>query len=266
MDYKDVIKTILTQQLTHMQIVGFPTSTEGLNALQVEEISTYPAQPELDDEPITSTTRLIPTHLDTYPYCFTVTLPTYNPSTYGLLFLAIRQARWTTSILDTLILTFIANNIRQTLLQQLPTVIRSNTEDPKLSRDTCIITSLAFTRLRPTNSYRTFKASAIHTTIKLLTASEYRFQHERATAVNELSPPLQALLQILDAVQPATYRTTDDRSNTISFIPMDVDYNPFRLQFMPCALHLTHPDSPTEPTKSIIRPPRLRTNLKGDNY
>jgi hypothetical protein len=91
------------------------------------------------------------------------------------------------------------------------------------------MTSLAFTVLRPTDSYRIFRASAIHTTLKLLTASEYRFQHERATAVNELSPLLQALLQILDAVQPFTSWTAVERSNTISFIPLDVDYNPFRL-------------------------------------
>jgi len=37
--------------------------------------------------------------------------------------------------------------------------------------------------------------------------------------------------------------------------------NPFRLQSMPCALHLTHPDCPTTPTRYIIRPPRLRTDL-----
>ena len=73
-------------------------------------------------------------------------------------------------------------------------------------------------------------------------------------------------MQIMDAVQPATYWTTDDRSNTFSFTPMDVDNNPFRLQSMTCALHLTHPDSPTEPTKYIIRPPRLRTDLRGDHY
>jgi hypothetical protein len=144
MDYKDAIRTILTHQLTHMQTACLLTSTEGTHALQVEEISTYPAQPELNDELLTSTTRLAPTHLDTCPYCFTVALPTYILSTYGLLLLASRQARWTTSMRDTLIPTSIANNIRQTLLQQLPIVIRSNTKHPEPSRDTCSITSLAF--------------------------------------------------------------------------------------------------------------------------
>jgi len=132
MDYKYAIRIVLTQQLTHMQTTSLPTSTEGLHALQVEQISSYPAQPELDDEPITSTTQITPTHLDTCPF-FTVTLPTYSPAVYGLLLLASRQTRWTTSIPDALIPTSIANNIRQTLFQQIPTVIRSNTKDTKPS-------------------------------------------------------------------------------------------------------------------------------------
>ena len=55
-DHKAIIRTILTNQLAHMQSAGLPTSPEGLDALQVQENSTYPVQPEYDDEPITSTT------------------------------------------------------------------------------------------------------------------------------------------------------------------------------------------------------------------
>jgi hypothetical protein len=53
-DHNTSIPTILTTQLTHMQSAGLPTSPEGLDALQVQENSTYPAQPEYDDEPITN--------------------------------------------------------------------------------------------------------------------------------------------------------------------------------------------------------------------
>jgi hypothetical protein len=97
MDYKQAIWTILTHQLTHMQTTGLPTSTDGMHALQVTENSTYPARPELDDEPVTSTTQVTPPQLDTCPYRFTVTMPTYSPATYGLLLIASRQTRWTTS-------------------------------------------------------------------------------------------------------------------------------------------------------------------------
>ena len=41
-DHKTIIKTILTDQLAHMKAAGFPTSPEGLDALQVQENSTYP--------------------------------------------------------------------------------------------------------------------------------------------------------------------------------------------------------------------------------
>ncbi len=146
----------------------------------------------------------------------------------------------------------------------MPTTIRSNIEAPKLSRDLCCITSLAFTGQRPTECYRIFKASALYTTYKLITAAEYRYHHERAASAAELSTPLQALLQILDAVQPATRWMADERANSAAFTPMDVDYNPIRLQSMPCALYLTHPENPSTTTMYLIRPPRLRSDFRGD--
>ena len=146
------------------------------------------------------------------------------------------------------------------------TTIRSNTKAPKFSIDTCNITSTTFTGSRPTECYRLFKASALHTSLKLITTSEYRFQHERATSATELSPPLQALLQVFDVVQPATAWTADEHLNTATFTPVDVDYNPIRLQSMPCVLYLTHPESPSTPTRYLIRPPRLRFDLIRDAH
>jgi hypothetical protein len=93
-NHKTTIFTILTNQLAHMQSDGLPTSPEGMDALQVQENSTYPICLELDDEPITSTTEVIPTQLRTCPYSFTLTLPTFSTAAYGLLLLASRQARW----------------------------------------------------------------------------------------------------------------------------------------------------------------------------
>ena len=78
--------------------------------------------------------------------------------------------------------------------------------------------------------------------------------------------PLQALLQVLDAIQPATRWTADERPNTVAFTPMDVDYNPIRLKSMPCTLYLTHPENPSTSTKYLIRPPRLRSDPRGDAH
>jgi hypothetical protein len=149
-DHETAINLILTNQLENMHSAGLPTSLEGLDALQVQENSTYPVRLELDDEPITNTTEVIPSQLRTCPYSFTVTLPTFCSAAYSLLLLANRQARWSTTIPSSLIPQQIPQPTRQALLQQMPTTIRCNTKAPKLSRDTCSITSTAFTGNKPT--------------------------------------------------------------------------------------------------------------------
>jgi len=148
-DHKATILTIIKNQLTHMQSTGLPTYLEGLNALYMEENSTYLVRPERDDEPITSTTEVIPSQLHTCPYSFTLTLPTFTTAAYGLL-LASRQTRWTTSIPDLLVPTTIIQLIRQAILLQIPTITRANTKAPMLSQEVSSITSLSFTGHRPT--------------------------------------------------------------------------------------------------------------------
>ena len=118
--------------------------------------------------------------------------------------------------------------------------------------------------LCPTECYIIFRASALHTTLKLITAAKYRYQHERAASGPELSPPLQALLHVLDATQPATRWYAEERPNTVIFTPLDVDYNPFRLQSMPSSLYLTHPENSGDLIRYLVRPPRLRSDLRGD--
>ena len=78
---------------------------------------------------------------------------------------------------------------------------------------------------RPTDCHTFFKALALYTAYKLITTTECRYQLMHTSAA-ELSPPLQALLQVLDVIQPATMWTADERANTVAFTPMDVDYNP----------------------------------------
>jgi len=157
------LKLILTNQLTKMHQTGLPTSSLGLETAYVEAITTHPVPPELDDLPIVTTIAVIPTQLDLCPYAFNITLPTFSPMAYGLLLLASRQVKWTATIPDTLLPYNIPNNIRTLILQQVPTVIRAHTKPPPLSRDSCTITSPAFTTLTPLESYRYFRASALHT-------------------------------------------------------------------------------------------------------
>jgi len=76
---------------------------------------------------------------------------------------------------EALISQTISQTIRQAIIQQMPTTIKSNTDAPKLSRDICSITNLAFTGQRPTACYRIFKASALYIAHKLITTAEYRY-------------------------------------------------------------------------------------------
>jgi len=77
---------------------------------------------------------------------------------------------------------------------------------------------------------------------------------------------MKALLQMTDAVQPATRWAMEERPKTITFTPMNMGYNPFRLQSMPSSLYLTHPEDPGKPVIYLIRPPRIGSDLRGDTY
>ena len=79
-----------------------------------------------------------------------------------------------------------------------------------------------------------------------------------------LSPPTQALLQVIDTIQPATVWNVGQQPNIVTFFPSEIDYNPLRLQTQPYTLILHHPTNPTLPEFYSIRPPRLRTNARGD--
>ena len=92
----------------------------------------------------------IPSQLAPYAYKYRITLPSNSPTPCGFLLLASIQAAWTTPIPETAIPTHIPNDIRQRLLQQTPTIIRTNTTPPKPAGDTCSIYNPAFAILTPT--------------------------------------------------------------------------------------------------------------------
>jgi len=80
-----------------------------------------------------------------------------------------------------------------------------------------------------------------------------------------LSSPTQALLQAIDSIQPATTWSAAGQDNTITYTPAEVDYNPLRLHAQPYTLMLTRLTNPTVQEFYRIRPPRLRTDARGDH-
>jgi hypothetical protein len=77
------------------------------------------------------------------------------------------------------------------------------------------------------------RASTRHTALKFITAMDCRYQDERTTSVVELPPPLQAAKlyyrpstvfnQILSGCMVI------ERPTTVTFVPLDADYNRIRL-------------------------------------
>jgi hypothetical protein len=70
----------------------------------------------------------------------------------------------------------------------------------------------------------------------------------------------------MDAIQPTTKWMVEDRPNSTTFTQLDVDYNPFRRQSMASSLYLTRPETLGDPIRYLVRPPRLRSDLRGDTY
>jgi hypothetical protein len=202
-----------------MQAAEYPTSTTCMISSLTTTTTDDPPTYEFEDDPIETTTNIIPTQLTPYAYKYRITLPISSPASYGLLLLANRQAAWTTPIPENFIPTHLPNDIRQRLLQETPTIIRTNTTPPKPARDTCSIYSPAFAGLTPTKYLIYLRAATLDTLYKLLTADEYKQPHDTNTMAAHLSLPTQALLQAIDSIPPATTWGTPGQANTITFTP-----------------------------------------------
>ena len=104
---------------------------------------------------------------------------------------------------------------------------------------------------------------AILTLHRYLSAIEHRQQNSIATTVDQLSQPTQALLQAMDSVQPAGVWKLDDRPDTVTFYPTEINYNTLRQQARPYVLVLHDPRAISTIIKFTIRPPRTRSHIRG---
>ena len=82
----------------------------------------------LDDEPVASGTYSTSKHLEGTPYAHVITMPTFSPATYGLTLHASRQMRWTATLPQTSIPSWIPDNLRQPLFNHTPTITRANVD------------------------------------------------------------------------------------------------------------------------------------------
>jgi len=112
-------------------------------------------------------------------------------------------------------------------------------------------------------AFRLFRVVAILTLYRHLSAVEHRQQKGTATSVDQLSQPTQALLHALDSVQPAGDLRLDDKAITMIFTPTEINYNTLRQHAQPHILILQDPRSIQNTIKFNVRPPRIRTHLRG---
>jgi hypothetical protein len=132
------------------------------------------------------------------------------------------------------------------------------------AKDTYTIHSPVFQGVSTIVAFRIFRATAILTLHRYLSAVEHKKQNSTATSVDQLSQPSQALLQAMDSVQPTSGWKLNKRLNTMTFYPTEINYNTLRQQAQPYVLVLQDPRAINNIIKFTIRPPRIRSHLRGD--
>jgi hypothetical protein len=150
------------------------------------------------------------------------------------------------------------------VIAQVPTITRKNVDKPNTSKDTCTIHNHDFQGLSAKAILNLFRAATIQTLRKHLTEVAHKHQNQTAISLDCLSQANQALIQALDSMQPSTPWHTDERHNTMVFIPTEVDYNPLRLQKQPYVILFQDPRSIGNTIKFSIKPPRIRSHTRGD--
>ena len=128
----------------------------------------------LDDEEIASGTYVTSPRLEGTPHAHVVTLPKFSPATYGLTLMASRQLRWTTNIPQMSIPSWIPESLRQPLLNQSPTVTKASADRMPPAKDTFTIYIKEFRRLSAPVAFRLFRAAAILTLYRYLSAVAHR--------------------------------------------------------------------------------------------
>jgi len=248
-----------------MQAEGLPTnSTDLAGSMTVEPVLPPHQYVHKDDEPVLSDTDLLPKELQGVPAPYIVKLPTFSPSTYGLILLASRQTKWSASLSPDIIPADLPEDLRQALLLQIPTVTRTNADITQKAKDTCIIASNTFKDRTPIWCLNYFRAAAIQTLHKYLMEVEYMPQNLSATRLDHLSQSTQALLQALDAVQSASTWTAASKPNSVEFLPVEIQHNPLRQQAQQFVLLLQDPLAVNDTVKFTIKPPRIRKHHRGD--
>jgi hypothetical protein len=181
----DEITNIIAAQLDDTHNQGIQTSSSQLQAtMTTDSFTDIHNTTFLDNEPIASGTYLTSKHLEGTPHAHVITLPPFSPATYGLALLASKQLRWATTIPQTCIPTWILDILRLPLLNQTPTITGENVDRLTPVNDTCTIHNTELQGINAILAFRLFRAAAILTLYRHLSAVEHRQHNNMATSID----------------------------------------------------------------------------------
>jgi hypothetical protein len=121
------------------------------------------------------------------------------------------QIRWTYNIPENYIPTRLQETLRKTPLAQIPTITRKNVNKINTAKDTCTIHSQDLQGSTTHAAYNLFRGATMLTMHKHITTIEHKHQNQTAKILDKLSQPTQALLEVLDSIQPADSWAKDSK-------------------------------------------------------
>lgn len=256
--------TSAVRELLRRQIATTLPNAQQQNSIDDAEIVPVTDDSEyfiLDGLPAATTDATLSPMIQKCTHFWLLTLEPDTAAAQALLYLAGGQAEWNTSLAT------IATNPKLSeadakLLKTQPVLVkRAYKASPPKTPEPATLHSDAFRGKCVDTSLRHFQEAAIFTLHRNLTDPTHRRQNTHAASLEQLSQPVQALLQRLDAMQPAT-NLTSDAAKTISFHPVNTG-TLFLTQTRPVTLDLKHPDTPNKTETYTFYPPRLKSKQPG---
>lgn len=252
----------LAAQIGAMLPAGTPPPSP--DSISLKQLKTHQQFDFPDKYPSPTATAKLPEDLQPLPHLWLVTAAPTSPHYQHLLALASRQCPWTAPLHLIDRDTTISRSSRNSLLTQIPLLVRSTPRPPTKAAKATTLDSEYFRGKDPESALRFLSEAALYTLQKQLDHPMHTAQNYRARALTELSQPTQALLQLLDAIQPAE-DPIKTNNTTLSYKPVQIHGNPYLTQSQRMDIHLQHPSHPNGTIKIQCTPPKriLETYGKG---
>ena len=268
-DTAEVLRACLAAQIacmrTTLTAAGLTASTEGLAMAEITPIPISKYTKPFFDDRIGDPTADLPNQVSALPFAHTLTLSSTAPAAAALLALTSRQAEWTASMTTAAETDDPTPEHIQMIQTQIPTLIRRDPAPPLAASVLSSLTCPAFHRAKKSPEYciRFFQEAALYTFRQFISAPQSIQACTTAESIHSLPINVQALLQILDATQPAGTPPLQYSSlHTIEYRATLLPTNSIQLQSQPIIFKLKHPTAGVQ--EFTYNPPGSKSLLPGD--